>query len=210
MDGTVTPNRFVADLARFTHTEETLHALLDSHLNDAATRSQKIAEIFKFTHRSHFEKVAMSMPIRDGVVEFVNQMKRDGFMVGLISDSYFIAAEVLRKRIFADFAIAHTLKFQNDICIGELKISPDFYPDTNQASSQPCKSNAISRFLSKSNNPRFKEIWAIGDNLNDLDMLLLADKAFAIEPKSEELKKHKHIKVISSFQDLIEMRFSNN
>ncbi len=210
MDGTITPNRFVTDLARFTHTEETLHALLDSPLNDAATRSQKIAEIFKFTHRSHFEKVAMSMPIRDGVVEFVNQMKRDGFMVGLISDSYFIAAEVLRKRIFADFAIAHTLKFQNDICIGELKISPDFYPDTNQFSGHTCKSNVISRFLSKSNNPKFKEIWAIGDNLNDLDMLLLADKAFAIEPKSEELKKHKHIKEISSFQDLISASFNTS
>ncbi|OZA73522.1 glycosyltransferase, partial [Polynucleobacter sp. 39-46-10] len=92
MDGTITPNRFVKDLAKFTHTEETLDALLDSAENDAATRSEKIAEIFKFTHRNQFEKVSMSMPIRDGVIEFVNQMKRNGFMVGLISDSYFIAA----------------------------------------------------------------------------------------------------------------------
>jgi len=46
--------------------------------------------------------------------------------------------------------------------------------------------------------------------LNDLDMLLLADKAFAIEPKSEELKKHKHIKEISSFQDLISASFNTS
>lgn len=205
MDGTITPNRFIKDLAAFTHTEETLDALLDVSQNDAATRSQQIAEIFKFTHRTQFEKVAMNMPIKPGVIEFVNQMKRNGFMVGLISDSYFIAAEIMRKRIFADFAIAHTLKFRNDICSGELNLNKDFYPDRSHGNLQPCKSNVIKRFLSKTNKPSFVEVWAIGDHLNDLNMLLLADKAFVIDPKSPELLKHKHIKNIASFEDLFQV-----
>jgi glucosyl-3-phosphoglycerate synthase len=202
MDGTITPNRFIKDLAAFTHTEETLDALLDASQNDAATRSQQIAEIFKFTHRTQFEKVAMSMPIKPGVVEFINQMKRNGFMVGIVSDSYFIAAEIMRKRIFADFAIAHTLKFRNDICSGDLTLNKDFYTDQTLGNLQPCKSNVIKRFLSKKNKPSFLEIWAIGDNLNDLEMLLLADKAFVIDPKSPEMLKHKHIRSISTFEDL--------
>ncbi|HBK44174.1 MULTISPECIES: HAD-IB family phosphatase [unclassified Polynucleobacter] len=202
MDGTITPNQFIRDLASFTHTEETLAAILDLHKNDASTREQRVAEIFKFTHRTQFEKVAMSMPIKPGVVEFVNQMKRNGFMVGLISDSYFIAAEIMRKRIFADFAIAHTLKFRNDICSGELNLNKDFYPDRSHGNLQPCKSNVIKQFLSKNNKPSFTEVWAIGDQLNDLDMLLLADKAFVVDPKSPELLKHKHIKHVSSFEDL--------
>jgi glucosyl-3-phosphoglycerate synthase len=202
MDGTITPNRFIKDLAAFTHTEETLDALLGFSQNDAAMGNQKIAEIFKFTHRSQFEKVAMSMPIKPGVVEFVNQMKRQGFMVGLISDSYFIAAEIMRKRIFADFAIAHTLKFRNDICSGELNLNKDFYQDRISGSLQPCKGNVIQRFLSKTNKPSFVEVWAIGDSLNDLEMLLLADKAFVIDPKSAEMLTHKHIRHISSFEDL--------
>lgn len=202
MDGTITPNQFIRDLASFTHTEETLAAILDLYQNDVGTREQKVAEIFQFTHRTQFEKVAMSMPIKPGVVEFVNQMKRNGFMVGLISDSYFIAAEIMRKRIFADFAIAHTLKFRNDICSGDLNLNKDFYPDRSHGNLQPCKSNVIKRFLSKNNKPSFTEVWAIGDQLNDLDMLLLSDKAFVIDPKSPELLKHKHIKNISSFEDL--------
>jgi glucosyl-3-phosphoglycerate synthase len=42
MDGTVTPNRFVFDLAGQTHTDETLNALLDNPKNDAGTRSKRI------------------------------------------------------------------------------------------------------------------------------------------------------------------------
>jgi phosphoserine phosphatase len=144
----------------------------------------------------------MSMPIKPGVVEFINQMKRNGFMVGIVSDSYFIAAEIMRKRIFADFAIAHTLKFRNDICSGDLTLNKDFYTDQTLGNLQPCKSNVIKRFLSKKNKPSFLEIWAIGDNLNDLEMLLLADKAFVIDPKSPEMLKHKHIRSISTFEDL--------
>jgi len=143
------------------------------------------------------------MAIRPGVVEFVHQMKRDGFMVGIVSDSYFIAAEIMRKRIFADFAIAHTLHFQNDICTGELKINPDFLPNGQSADDLICKSNVLQRFLSKKVKPSFKEVWAIGDNLNDLNMLNLADKAFVIEPKTAVFQKHKRITEIQSFTDLV-------
>ena len=203
MDGTITPNRFVVDLAHHTHTSETLDALLDNPKNDAGTRSRRIAEIFKYTHRNQFEKVAMAMAIRPGVIEFVQQMKRDGFMVGIVSDSYFIAAEIMRKRIFADFAIAHILHFQNDICTGELKINPDFLPNGKYVEDLICKSNVLQRFLSKRIKPSFKEVWAIGDNVNDLNMLNLADKAFVIEPKTTVFQKHKRIIEIQSFTDLV-------
>lgn len=203
MDGTITPNRYVMDLAKHTHTEETLAALLDNPKNDAGTRSKRIAEIFKYTHRKQFEKVAMQMELRPGVIDFVNQMKRDGFMVGIVSDSYFIAAEIMRKRIFADFAIAHTLHFQNDICTGELKINTDFLPNGKGVEELICKSNVLQRFLSTKTKPTFKQVWAIGDNLNDLHMLNLADKAFVIDPKTTAFQNHKHITEIQSFAELL-------
>lgn len=202
MDGTITPNRFVLELAKHTHTEETLEALLDRS-DDAGTRSKRIAEVFKYTHRNQFEQMAMGMAIRPGVIDFVNQMKRDGFMVDIVSDSYLIAAEILRKRIFADFAIAHTLNFQNGICTGELKINPDFLPSGQSTDDLICKSNVLQRFLSSKVHPSFVEVWAIGDNLNDLNMLNLVDKAFVIEPKTTVFQKHKRITEIQSFADLL-------
>jgi phosphoserine phosphatase len=61
----------------------------------------------------------------------------------------------------------------------------------------------LQRFLSKKVKPSFKEVWAIGDNLNDLNMLNLADKAFVIEPKTAVFQKHKRITEIQSFTDLV-------
>lgn len=205
MDGTITKHRFVFELAKFTNTHETLNALLDQEQNDANTRSKKIAEIFKFTHRHQFEKVAMNIPIRSGVVEFVKEMKRQGFMVGIVSDSYFIAAEIMRRRIFADFAIAHLLHFQNDICTGQLRINNDFLPENSSDITLACKSNVANRFLKKRTKPFFKEVWGIGDNLNDLNMLNLVDKAFVIDPKSTLLTQQKHIKHIKSFDELLQI-----
>jgi phosphoserine phosphatase len=203
MDGTITPHRFVIDLAKFTNTFETLTALLDHPDDDSLTRSKKIAEIFKFTHRNQFEKVAMALPIRPGVIEFVNAMKRQGFMVGIVSDSYFIAAEIMRRRIFADFAIAHVLHFQSDICSGQLRINADFLPESSSDVTLACKSHVANRFLNKKAKPAFKKVWAIGDHLNDLNMLNLVDKAYAIDPKSPLLRQQKHITIISSFNDLL-------
>ena len=109
MDGTVTTTRFATLLAEATGQLDALMPHLERGNPDAITRGNDIAEVFRFIHRQKFEDVAKAMPIREDVISCVNAFKRAGFMVGIVSDSYFVAAEILRKRIFADFALAHTL-----------------------------------------------------------------------------------------------------
>ncbi|WP_445366613.1 glycosyltransferase [Methylomonas sp. BW4-1] len=77
MDGTITPSRFVLELARTTGNEAALMQLLDTPDSDAATRSERIAELFRFIHKQQFEQVARSLEIRPGVIEFVKQARRD-------------------------------------------------------------------------------------------------------------------------------------
>ncbi len=55
----------------------------DGHGGDAATRSESIAKLFQYVRKKIFGQVASSMVIRPGVIEFVNQMRRRGFMVGV-------------------------------------------------------------------------------------------------------------------------------
>ena len=208
MDGTVTSGRYVVELARVTGNERALGGWLDGQ-DDAVTRSEGIASLFRFVHRNQFERVAHDMPIRPGVVDWVNRMRRKGFMVGLVSDSYFVAADILRRRIFADFALAHTLQFDDEVCNGELRINPAFRPPpvvngsagpakpgamgssrsgtTEDAASRPSKGHAVRWFREDATLPQVSEIWAVGDNLNDLPMLRAANRAFIIEPKSPAL-----------------------
>lgn len=206
MDGTVTTSRFASLLAQATGTVDALGQHLDGSNPDALTRSANIAQIFRFVHRHKFETVAKTMPIRPGVIECVKAFKRAGFMVGVVSDSYFVAAEILRKRIFADFALAHTLQFQGDVCTGELSINsafmpdPDAAPDTAQAPIS--KHHVVARFRHSSIQPNFEQIWAMGDNENDIDMLHAADRAWMIEPKSPRMHNMPGVVEIAHFDEL--------
>lgn len=202
MDGTVTDARYALELARATGHEAELLGMLDGQ-GDAATRSERIAELFRYVHKTKFEQVAKGLPIRPGVIQFVNQMRRRGFMVGVVSDSYFVAADIVRRRIFADFAMAHTLVFDNEVCSGHIRINPAFLPETGSTSDAVCKSNVLRRFLNDRSQPTINHTWAVGDNLNDLALLHLVDHAFAIDPKSPLLSNDPRIKVVTSFDELL-------
>ncbi|MDX8127338.1 HAD-IB family phosphatase [Methylomonas sp. OY6] len=205
MDGTITPSRFALELARNTGNETALMQLLDTPHDDAITRSERIAELFRFVHKQQFEQVARTMEIRPGVIEFVKQARRAGFMVGIVSDSYFVAADIIRRRIFADFALAHTLTFEGSVCNGQLQINPAFLPDESDAVTSICKSNVLRCFLTDKTLPPVELIWAVGDNLNDLEMLRLADNAFVIDPKLPKLLEEPGITLITEFNDLVEL-----
>ena len=61
----------------------------------------------------------------------------------------------------------------------------------------------LRRFRADDGGPPLLECWAIGDNLNDLGLLRLADRAFAIEPKAAALRSEPGVTVIASFAELL-------
>jgi glucosyl-3-phosphoglycerate synthase len=201
MDGTVTTERYVVQLARATGLEGALAKMLDSH-SDSATRSERIAETFKFIHQQQFERVAHAMPIRPGVIECVNRLRRAGFMVGLVSDSYFVAAEIIRRRIFADFALAHTIRFDGEVCSGALRLNDAFMARDGEPGPAICKSHVVRRLREDAKEPTIAEVWALGDNLNDMGMLQAADRSFTIDPKSPLLTQVPGVTVLTSFTEL--------
>jgi len=203
MDGTLTEQRFVSTLAEATGHSAALAGLLDQG-DDAAARSQAIAALFRFVHRRRFEAVAQTLPLRPGVVAWVNLLRRQGFMVGVVSDSYFVAAEVMRRRVFADFALAHTLHFQGEVCSGDVRLNPAFEGPEGSA---PSKGWVVQRFRDERDadgRPAFDEIWAVGDNVNDLPMLAAADAAFVVAPKAPALRRLEGAVVVEGFESLLQ------
>lgn len=210
MDGTLTTERYVVQMARAAGVERELEGLLDqgghgnpSDVGDAATRSSRIAALFRFVHKQQFEKVAHALPLREGVVETVNVLRRAGFMVGVVSDSWFIGAEIVRRRVFADFALAHTLNFDGDVCSGLVNVNPAFMPI--RAGGQPplCKGHVIRRFREDGSEPPLDLVWAVGDNLNDIGMLAEADRAFVIDPKSPRIARETDARELGAFRELL-------
>jgi glucosyl-3-phosphoglycerate synthase len=202
MDGTVTPSCFTLELARASGREAELMALLNDADDNAATRSERIAALFRFVHRRDFERVAQGLALRPGAIEFVNRMRRAGFMVGLLSDSYFVAADIVRRRLFADFALAHTMQFDAEVCTGQLRLNAAFL-SANGAEPAICTSHVLQRLRQDTAEPRVQACWALSDSLNDLALLRGADRAFAIDPKSPLLAAVPGVTVVSSFEDLL-------
>lgn len=203
MDGTVTPQRYVEALAQATGRSAALAGFLDRPGSDDLTRSEAIAGVFRFVHRSSFEQVALDLPLRPGVIEWVRAMRRAGFMVGLVSDSWFVGAEIVRRRLFADFALAHVLQFEGDVNTGRVHLNPAFRPLAGRKGPPLCKSHVVARLQADLPQPRVSEIWAIGDNANDLGMLSAADRAFVIEPKLPGLARQADATEVSGFGELL-------
>lgn len=71
-----------------------------------------------------FLKVAMTMSLAKGAIDLVVGLRKRGYCVGIVSDSYSIATEVIRRRVFADFSVANLLRFSEGRATGEVTISP--------------------------------------------------------------------------------------
>jgi glucosyl-3-phosphoglycerate synthase len=220
MDGAVTPTPFVHELARATGHEATLQALLAANkatnvsdnpieVESAATRT---AALFKFIHRQQFERVAQALEIRPGLIAFVNHMRRAGWMVGVVSNSYFVAAEILRRRVFADFALANTIQFDGDVCNGELRWNPAFLPAprTNGVDPGVCKigpphslCHVVRHFREDCVAPGVNEVWAVAHGLSDMPWLQSVDRAFLIDKPNTEVPGMRKLQAVASFDELL-------
>ena len=226
MDCTVTDAQFVVELARVTGQQEALTQLCSDpsfQNDDKRVQKDKIAYLFRFVHMQKFDEVARQMKIRPGVIEFVNKMRRQGFMVGVLSDSYFVAADIIRRRIFADFAMAHTIQFDGDVCNGQLNINPAFLSASDGGFGFPgryahhpsakhglttnkpmgCKSNVLRCFLGDTTSPPINLTWVVGADQDDFELMHLADHAFAIGAISPDLQSMPYITRVASFEQLM-------
>lgn len=188
MDGTLLNARFVMALAERTGLTEKLVPLLDSaHLN-ATTRTRKIAALFAGVPKTVFEEVARGLPLNRGAVETVVGLRKAGYVVGIITDSYRIAAEVIRRRVFADFTISHVLTFRNDRATGGITLCPSMRHPSGCDHHALCKVNVLHHLRDEVGISPARII-AVGDSSNDVCLLHAAGRSVAFEPKTPRCAK---------------------
>jgi glucosyl-3-phosphoglycerate synthase len=207
MDGAVTPSTFTQELAKATGAEAALQTVLNESTANRDTQQAHVATLFKFIHRQQFERVALGLAIRPGLIACVNRLRRDGFMVGVLSSNYFVAAEILRKRIFADFALANTIQFEGDVCTGELRVNPAFLPTRKSghdeaASAVPSLGHVLRYFREDSSQPAVDEIWVVTHDAHDMPLLQAADRAFLINRPGLELPGLPQLSALAGYDTL--------
>lgn len=186
MDGTLLEGRFVMELAQRTQRTHHLARFLDRFDLTPQARTNRIARIFRGVPREEFESVAMEMSLTEGALELVRFLRRSGFVVGVVSDSFHVAVDIIRRRVFADFACAHLLEFSNQIATGNVEISRPMIQPSICKQHDFCKRNVMAWIAGSSSCDSC--FIAIGDGANDYCMLRDASVGIAYRPKEDILK----------------------
>lgn len=190
MDGTLVRGRFVTALAQNTGRSRELWKWLDNHSVTDAERSWQIAQVFKGVPKDVFEQTARELPLVNGAMETIVTLRKLGFSVGIVSDSFRIATEIVRRRVYADFSVSNIVRFANGAASGEVEQCPIWSapePGMGCLEHDGCKGNAV-RHLTDRLGIRRKYVVAVGDSRNDICMFGQAGLAVAFEPKGNGVR----------------------
>ena len=186
MDGVLLNGRFIRELAQRIGKSADLGKFLDNFTMTAEERAKQIAMVFAGVPRSVFEETAKNIPLTAGAIDTVVGLKKIGYRVGIVTDSYFVASEIVRRRVFADFSFAHLMKFKNGKASGHLTLSPAMAHQDGCCEHLFCKVNVL-RHLAERLSITPENVIAVGDGENDICMLRAAGRSFAFEPKVPQL-----------------------
>jgi phosphoserine phosphatase len=192
MDGTLLAGRFIVELARRTGREIALSQYLDRLDLTPETRARRIAKVFRGVDRDLMVQVARALPLNPGAVEAVVGLRKLGYRVGIITESYHTAAEAVRRRVFADFVLANVIEFRRGKATGVVTLAPTFR--SGQVGRRAYdKLNAL-RFLVKRWGLSARQVVAVGDSDTDVGMLRGAGFSVAYQPKHERVRRAaKHV-----------------
>ncbi|MFN8347385.1 MAG: HAD-IB family phosphatase [Spirosomataceae bacterium] len=188
MDNTLLRGRFIDECAaEFGFQKELLERRHD--IPDPVILTKRIARLLKGRSRQELLAVADRIKPVEDIYETIAELRRRGYIIGIISDSYDFVAHHIQNKIGADFALANELEFSAGKATGEVKIPSFFFRNPESLCRHTlCKTNALLE-LSQQYHIPFSQMIAIGDSLNDLCMIKNAGTGFAFYTDNEELNR---------------------
>ncbi|MDX1953185.1 MAG: glycosyltransferase [Verrucomicrobiota bacterium] len=174
--------RLTVELAKVIGCEEGLWRYLDNNQLSDETRTRNIAQLFSGTAKETFIQVARNIPLRPDAVHVIVTLRKMGYKVGIVSDSFHLVAEIIRRRVFADFIFSHLMKFSRNKATGKLTIGPTFRHAEGCDGHSYCKSNVL-QHLQEKLAIDMEQVVAVGHGQNDNCFLRLCGQSFAFRPQ---------------------------
>ena len=188
MDGVILQGRFVMDLAKATGRETELQPLLDNYGIPPGDRVRQIGALFAGVPRAEFERLAREIPLMPEAVETVIGLRKAGYKVGIVTDSYHVVAEIVRRRVFADFSFAHFMRFKNHKATGRVTLCPAMVHTGGCTLHDYCKLNVLEHLKERFDFTR-EHFVAIGDGITDICMLQHAGCSIAFKPRTAAVER---------------------
>lgn len=194
MDGTLIAERFIFQLAHRFGFEAKLKEIRARRIPEYE-KTRDIASLLKGLSAEEIVDTFGQIPLSPGVQTTVEELKKDGHVLAIISDSYTLATERLKERLGFDYTVANKLVVRGGRITGEVKMSLN-WPDSKKGCRKHaiCKLNAMLSLSQKTEIPLERTI-AVGDNIADICMLKYAGLGIAFNPKARAVEQSADITV---------------
>ncbi len=170
MDHTLLRSSFIYTAAEQFGFKNELIEIVTSQTNPFI-RTKQIARLLKGRSISDLLHIADSIEITKHTAEIVHSLKRNGFITGIISDSYDCITNHLKNKYSFDFSLANELEFSRSVVTGEVKIPSFFLPHDGSACNHDyCKTHALLH-ICRSFDVKLTDTLAVGDSENDICMV---------------------------------------
>lgn len=187
MDNTVLRASFIHTAADAFGFKKELWQIVAEQTNPVV-RTKQIARLLHGKTFGEIIEVVKSIPVVSDFGEIVTELKRKGFITGIISDSYTCVTNHLKNLFGLDFTFANELEFSKSIATGQVKIPSYFFRHSASPCGHDfCKTNALSH-LSDTYQVGFENIIAIGDGENDICMIRKSGIGVAFCTKNQILE----------------------
>jgi phosphoserine phosphatase SerB len=167
MDNTILKTSFInAAACEFGFRKELMEIV--SSTSNPFLRTKNIAILLKGRSIDELLTLTDKIGINDNLPELLDSLKKDGYITGIISDSYDCIANHLKNKYGFDFTITNELEFSKSITTGEVKIPSIFLLNgKSQCQHDYCKLNALISICEKYS-VDLKNTLVIGDGENDI------------------------------------------
>ncbi|HLP73279.1 MAG TPA: HAD-IB family phosphatase, partial [Bacteroidales bacterium] len=170
MDRTILQHSFINTLAVKYKFRKQLLSIISQN-NNPYTRTKLIARLVKSLNIKQLLDTVDEIPITPAFDEVIKSFKSNGYICGIISDSYDCITNHLVNEYGLDFSIANELEFSNGIATGEVKVPSVFIKDRKSNCNHDfCKANAM-REVAKRYKIDIKNIIVVGDSESDICMI---------------------------------------
>lgn len=167
MDNTLLRKSFIHEAAETFNCKKELIEIITSQ-NNPFIRTKQVARLMKGKDISDLLNVADNIPVTENTHKIIGLLKENGFIVGLISDSYDCITNHFKNKFSFDFTLANELEFSRSVATGEVKI-PSFFlaGEESICNHEYCKTHALTH-ICKKYDVQLSDTLAIGDSENDI------------------------------------------
>lgn len=167
MDNTIFRSSFIQSAANAFGFEKELVDIVTAN-NNPFIRTKLIARLLKGKTIGDLLSLADQIEVTPHLINVVTQLKEQGYIIGIISDSYDCITNHLKNKFNFDFTISNELEFSKSVATGEVKIPSVFLSDENsQCKHDSCKLNALIN-ICKKYEVDLKNTLVVGDGENDI------------------------------------------